>query len=261
LAWDDIDCLVVASATMDQALPYNAAMLHAELGLSGQRTTTFDIGASCMSFLTALDVCSTLVEAGRFHRVMIASADISTFTTDRADLRTNGIFGDGAAACIIEKTADNDSSAILASASITLSEGIDACQIRSGGSRFHRRVPQSNAEALFEMNPRVLYALVAREMPDFVDRLLASAGLRKKDIDLMIPHQASHLALKHIVRLLGFRRERTVDIFATHGNQVSASLPTALHHGLTETGLPRGSQILLLGSGAGVTIGGVVLTY
>ena len=122
-SWDEVDCLVAASATMDQALPFNAAMIHAELGLEMQRTTTFDIGASCLSFLTALDVCSVLVDAGRFRRVMIVSADISTFTTDRSDLRTNGIFGDGAAACLIEKSKEGEA-AILASEMITLSEGV-----------------------------------------------------------------------------------------------------------------------------------------
>ncbi len=259
MSWDDVDCLVAACATMDQALPFNAAMIHAELGLEGRRTTTFDVGASCLSFLAALDVCTVLVDAGRFRRVMIVSADISTFTTDRSDLRTNGIFGDGAAACLIEKSEGVESS-ILASNMITLSEGVEHCQIRAGGSRFHRRVAGSE-KALFQMRPRPLYALVARELPGFVDRLLATAGVRKEEIDLVVPHQASHLALQHLRRSLGIDRERLVDISATHGNQVGASLPTALHHGLAEGKVARGSKILLLGSGAGVTIGGVVLIH
>lgn len=259
LLWDDVDCLIAASGTMDQALPYNAAMIHAELGLSGKRTTTFDVGASCMSFLAALDVSSALLLAGRFRRIMIVSADISTFTTDRSNFRENGIFGDGAAACLVETR--EDGSGVIVSDSITFSEGVEYCRIRSGGTRFHRRTPDSNADVLFEMMPRPLFALVARELPKFVERLLEKAGMTLQDIDLIVPHQASHAALKHIVKLLKLDAAKMVDISETHGNQVGASLPTALHHGLVEKRPPRGSKVLLLGSGAGVTIGGMILEY
>jgi 3-oxoacyl-[acyl-carrier-protein] synthase-3 len=261
MSWDDVDCMVAASATMDQALPYNAAMIHAELGLQRQRTTTFDIGASCMSFLTALDICGTLIDTGRFRQVMIVSSDISTFTTDYSDLRTNGIFGDGAAACLIGRAEEGEAASFLAARSITLSEGVTHCQIRAGGSRFHRRVPNSNGDAVFEMNPRPLYGLIAREMPGFVKSLLDDVGMSMRDIDLVVPHQASALALKHITRMLKIPGDRMVDITSTHANQVGASLPTALHFGLRRADIKRGSKLLLLGSGAGVTIGGMVLVY
>lgn len=261
LSWDDVDCLVAASGTMDQALPYNAAMIHAELGLGGQRTTTFDVGASCMSFLAALDVASALVEVGRFRKVMIVCSDISTFTTDRADLKVGGLFGDGAAACLIGGAEAGEGSSILAAESITLSEGVEYCRIPSGGSRFHRRTPDSNAGAFFEMRPKALYGLVAKELPRFVDRLLAKAGVTMREIDLVVPHQASPLALRHIIRTLDIDERKMVDISADHGNQVGASLPTALHHGLERMKIGRGAKILLLGSGAGVTLGGTVLVY
>lgn len=261
LEWSEIDCLVSTSATMDQALPYNAAMIHAELGLPAQRTTTFDLGASCMSFLVALDVVSHLVQAGRFRYVVLVAADIAAFTADFSQLAENGIFGDGAAACVVRRSGPGEDSRLLAAASVTLSEGIDFCRIRSGGSRFHRRVPGSNSEAAFEMNGKAVFALVARELPAFVADLLAQAGLQLADIDLVVPHQASHLALAHVRKRLRIDPARYVDIFAEHGNQVGASLPTALHHGLQRANVARGSKILLLGSGAGVTLGGAVLIY
>jgi len=261
LAWEDIDCLVAASGTMDQALPYNAAMIHAELGLAGQRRTTFDICASCMSFLTAMDVCGSLLETGRFRRIMIVSADISTFTTDPANLRENGIFGDGAAACIIEKAEDGDASAIIGSVSVTLSEGVDLCAIPAGGSRFHRRVPGSNADAVFQMKPRPLFAIVAAELPKTLSRLLDQTGTAMDDISLVVPHQASYLAVRHIIKILQIDPAKVVNISETHANQVGASLPTALHHGLCQHQPRRGEKILLLGAGAGVSIGAMILTY
>lgn len=259
--WADIDCLVCASATMDQALPYNAAMVLAEMGPPFHRIASLDIGASCLSFLQALDLMSLAVCAGRYRNVVIVSSDISSFTTDYRNLRENGIFGDGAAAAILRRASDEEPSCILASASTTLPEGVDFCRIRSGGSRFHRRGGAEHAEALFEMRGRPLFALVARELPGFVDALLAGAGVTRSEIGHFIPHQASRQALDHVARMLGFDDGRMVDVFGEFGNQVGASLPTALHYAVQRHGLKRGQKALLLGTGAGVSLGGIVMTF
>jgi len=261
ISWDEVDCLVCASATMDQALPYNAAMIHAELGKSARRIATLDVGASCLSFLQALDMMSYAVTAGRYRTVLIVSADITTFTTDRRNLGKNGIFGDGAAAVVVRRTTTGKNSRIMAARSITLPEGIDFCQIRSGGSRFHRRGIPGHSEALFEMHGRKLFALVGRHLPRFVRDLLAEANVTQKDLALLIPHQASRQALDHVADMLGFNDGRMVDVFGDFGNQVGASLPTALHFARHSHGLKRGDKALLLGSGAGVSIGGMVIEF
>lgn len=255
---EDMDALVCASATMDQALPYNAAMVLAELG-GRHRLATMDVGASCLSFLQALDLVSCAITAGRFERVVIVSADIATFTTDQANLRENGLFGDGAAAAVLVR--GEGASGILAVKSVTLPEGVDLCQIRSGGSRWHRRGHPGHSEALFEMKGRQLFALVGRHLPGFVESLLAEAGIGQQDLSLLIPHQASRQALDHVARMLGFDDGRMVDVFGEFGNQVGASLPTALHFAIHRHGLRRGQKALLLGTGAGVSMGGIVFTY
>ena len=262
IAWETIDCLVCASATMDQALPYNAAMVLAEIEEARHhRVAALDIGASCLSFLQAMDLVSCALAAGRYETVVIVSSDISTYTTDYANLRDNGIFGDGAAAVVLRRAREGESSAVLASRSLTLPEGIEFCRIRSGGSRYHRRGIPEHSEALFEMRGRPLFALVARELPAFVEGLLAAAGVAREEIDLLIPHQASRQALDHGAKLLGFDDGRMIDVFGEFGNQVAASLPTALHFAIHRGRLRRGEKALLLGTGAGVTLGGIVFTY
>jgi 3-oxoacyl-[acyl-carrier-protein] synthase III len=261
LTWEDVDCLVCASATMDQSLPYNAAMIYAETGQTSSRITTLDIGASCLSFLQALDLMSLAIAAGRHHTVLIVSSDIASFTVDPRNLRENGIFGDGAAATVLRRTPDDRTSRILAARSMTLPEGVQFCQIRSGGSRFHRRGMPEHSEALFEMRGRPLFALVGRHLPRFVEELLAEAGVDKEELSLFIPHQASRQALDHVAAMLGFDDGRMVDVFGEFGNQVGASLPTALHFAIQRYGLQRGRKALLLGTGAGVSIGGIVFEF
>jgi 3-oxoacyl-[acyl-carrier-protein] synthase III len=259
MCWEEIDCLVCASATMDQALPYNAAMVLAEMDAGTHRVATLDVGASCLSFIQAMDLMSCAISMGRYRNVVIVSADISTFTTDYRKLRENGIFGDGAAAVVIRPS--EGVSCIHAVSSVTLPEGVELCQIRSGGTRFHRRGVPEHSEALFEMRGRPLFALVVRELPGFVDELLRKAGVEGSDLALMIPHQASRQALDHVAKMLGFDDGRMVDVFGEFGNQVGASLPTALHFAIHRHGLQRGQKALLLGTGAGVSMGGIVFTY
>ncbi len=93
------------------------------------------------------------------------------------------------------------------------------------------------------MKGRAVFALVARELPRFVEGLLAEAGVTMDEIDLVAPHQASHTALQHVVKLLGIDAAKMVNVYPTHGNQVGASLPTALHHGLDRHAVARGSKI------------------
>ncbi|HEY1048854.1 MAG TPA: 3-oxoacyl-[acyl-carrier-protein] synthase III C-terminal domain-containing protein, partial [Prosthecobacter sp.] len=216
---------------------------------------------SCLSFLQALDLMSFAIVAGRHSTVLIVSADISTFTIDRGNLRENGIFGDGAAAAVLRQTSAGGTSRILASRSLTLPEGVDFCRIRSGGSRFHRRGFPEHSEALFEMRGRQLFALVGRHLPAFVEELLTEAGVKREDLALLIPHQASRQALDHVAAMLGFDDGRMVDVFGEFGNQVGASLPTALHFAIKRHGLKRGDKSLLLGTGAGVSMGGIIFEY
>lgn len=260
LEWSDIECLIVASATMDKALPYNAAMLHAQLGLDNNRTMTFDIGASCMSFLVALDMASYLIESNRFKNIMIVSSDIPAFTLDFQNVRENGIFGDGAAAFIITKTPENETSSILVSKTSTLSKGVDYCQINAGGSRYHNR-DNPDYKKTFAMKGKNVFALVMREFPEFFNNLLKEASLEKKDINFFVPHQASLAGLTHMFKELDLPEEKWMNIFPKYGNQVGASLPSALHHAIQENKFKRNDLVYLLGSGAGVTLGGLILRY
>ncbi len=263
LAWDDIDCLVATSATMDQALPYNAALIHAELKLSGRRTTTFDIGASCMSFLTGLDTISYLVECGRYKNVMLVSSDIATFGLDWSNLTECGIFGDGAAAVVIRRSLPTESSRILSSHSVTISAGVEHCTIPAGGSRYHPRRMLTSIDPLsiFQMEGRSAFKLIAAEMSGFVEGLLATADVNMKQITKIVPHQASQLAIHHLTKRLDVSGDKVMNIFADYGNQVGASLPTALHLCRTGQQVQRGDSMMLIGSGAGLTLGGMVLVY
>ena len=111
------------------------------------------------------------------------------------------------------------------------------------------------------MDGKAVFRLAAERLPAFLDDLLATAGVGWTDIALVVPHQASRHGLDYLKRRLGVPSERVVDLFAERGNQVAASLPSALDASLRDGRLRRGDKALLVGTGAGVCLGGAVLCY
>jgi 3-oxoacyl-[acyl-carrier-protein] synthase-3 len=256
----DIDLLIAASGTPDQAMPCNAALLHRELGLPP--IPAFDVGASCLSFLAALDTAASLVASGHHRRVLIVSADIASCGLDWSRVEWSGIFGDGAAAAVVGPAGET-TSAVLASAFATHGGGAHLCEIPGGGSRHHpTRVEGPFAPlAMFRMDGKAVFRLAAEHLPPLVDGLLARAGLTMAGVTMVVPHQASRHGLDWLRRRLKVPRGRLADIYADHGNQVGASLPTALHAAIRDGHLRRGDTALLVGTGAGVNLGGLLLCY
>jgi 3-oxoacyl-[acyl-carrier-protein] synthase-3 len=111
------------------------------------------------------------------------------------------------------------------------------------------------------MDGKGVFKLASEHLPGFLDQLLARAGLERDELDWIVPHQASHLALSHLTKRLGFNKDKVINIFAEHGNQVAASLPTTLDIAINDGRIRRGQRVLLLGTGAGLSLGGTVLEY
>ena len=152
---------------------------------------------------------------------------------------------------------------ILASRLKTYAEGAALCEIPAGGSRFHPRRINVPFEPLtsFSMQGKGVFRLAAKHLPALMDDLLQQAGLQLDQIDWVIPHQASQQAMQHAARRLCVSPQKLIDIFARHGNQVAASLPTALDIAVRDGRIQRGHTLMLIGTGAGLSLGGMILEY
>lgn len=256
----DIDVIVSACGAAEQLLPCTAALIQQQLGLETSGIPCFDINSTCLSFLTALDTVSYLIECERFNRALIVSSDMPSVGLNWKDMETCTIFGDGAAACIIEKS--ECSSRILATHMETHSSGSGYCKVEAGGTR----IPPGHSYdyeryGLFYMDGKKVFKLASQLVTKVRDIVFAKAKVTMTDIDWFIPHQASLLAMHHVRKRLGIPAEKFVDIYATHGNQMAASMPTALNHYVRTNKIKRGQLIYLLGTGAGISAGGMILEY
>ena len=254
---EDLDLILGACGVMEQPIPSTAVLVQDRLGLGQSGIPAFDINATCLGFLQALDVAGLGVAAARARRVLIFSADIASVGLNCSHPESAAIFGDGAGAVVVGV----GEGAVLSHGFATYAEGKEACVLAAGGTRVNPVRGSDEGDDCFQMDGAQAYRLAARYLPDFLTDLLNRAGLERDELDAVLPHQASAQALRLMTRALHLPQSKVVDIFSHHGNQVAASIPTVLDYAVRNGRLQRGDKALLIGTSAGISIGGTVVQF
>lgn len=258
----DIDCIISASAAPQQAVPCTAAFLQRELGHAGSGCPCFDVDATCLSFLFALHTAAHFVAGGAYRRVLIVSSEISTFSRNPNEPESVVLFGDAAAAAVVTPAEEKEPACIWHSAFATDSRGAELTQVAGGGSLHHPNDPDTTpAQNLFSMCGPQVFRMSARALPPFFDAFFAQLPFDRSDIHAVVPHQASSYGLRLLWERLGFAREQVIVNLPTRGNCVAASIPLALAEAVQEGRIRRGQRVLLAGTGAGLSMGAMALTY
>ncbi|NHN28645.1 beta-ketoacyl-ACP synthase III [Paenibacillus agricola] len=263
LAFADIDCIVCTSGTMQQPIPCTAVLIQKAMQQENSGVPCFDVNATCLSFVTGLDLISYLIDAGRYRRVLLVATEIASEGINFNDKESAALFGDGAAAVVIEQTAPAESSAILHAAMETYSSGSEFSEIRAGGSAQHAKhhTTDNEEDYLFRMNGHAIFRMASKLLPPFVEQLLLKSQLQISDISLVIPHQGSAMAMKLLRKRLNISEEQLLYTTPIFGNTIAASIPIGLHEAIRHKQMSRGDRILLLGTSAGLSLGGVIFEY
>ncbi len=253
------DLIVNASTTARQLIPDTSVFIQEQLGLEG--IPSFSIHATCLSFLVALYNAAAVVSAGAYRRVLVVSAECASGARNLAEPESAALLGDGAAAAILESTPRGESSELQDFLMTTWPAAAALTELRGFGQRCHPADPRTRPEDhLFSMDGPAVYKHARRRVLALVQALLSRNGLRPKDVDWVVPHQASGPGLELVPRL-GFPAERVVNIISQYGNCVAASIPMALAHAAAAGKLRRGDRVLLLGTGAGLSVAGALLIW
>jgi 3-oxoacyl-[acyl-carrier-protein] synthase-3 len=258
----DLQAVIVASVVPEQPMPTTGVLVLRELGLGGQAIETFDVNASCLGFLSALQTAALGIAAGHWDLVGVVASEIASKGLNHADIESSALFGDGAGAAVIGRPGAGSASGMLALQFRTWAQGAGLCTIPAGGTRWNPRTPPPDqADYLFRMDGHGLLKLAARKLPGFLAGVLAEAGVGLDDLDVVIPHQASEAGLRYLSDRLGVPAVKVASILATRGNQASASIPNALDEAVATGMLRRGGIALLIGTAAGLSAGAAVLRY
>ena len=247
------DLLISAGATPQQLIPCTASLIAAEMGWN--EIPCFDINATCLGFLVALDTAACMLAINRYKRIAIVCSEIASKGLNWKEPEAAAILGDGAAAVIVEK----GTSELFKSHFETWPEGAELTRIKGGGSAQPacHYTKETHEDFLFHMDGPGIFRLASQKMESAVSKLIGSSPDRWSHIDAVIPHQASPLALRHMASRLKIPSEKLISIAKTCGNTIAASIPMTLHTAISTQQISRGSHILMIGTSAGFSIGGV----
>ncbi|MHB8295130.1 MAG: beta-ketoacyl-ACP synthase III [Acidimicrobiales bacterium] len=241
LAPTEVDLLVLATTTPDQAVPATSAQVAHELGLA---CAAFDVNAACSGFVYALVVAHSMVVTGA-ERALLIGADTLSRVTDQEDRSTAILFADAAGAVMLE--ACSGEPRLL---------GWDLGADGSG-----RRLLFCDHGGYLEMEGREVFKRAVRATVESVGLALERAGVRAEDIALFVPHQANLRIIEAAGQRLGIPMERTAIALDKTGNTSSASIPLALSLAADDNRVTGGDLVLLSGFGAGMTWASAVIRW
>jgi 3-oxoacyl-[acyl-carrier-protein] synthase-3 len=259
----DVDVVVVATSTPERLIPSTAAIVAAELGITGG---AFDLNAACAGFVYGLTTTAALIGQGMARIALVVGADTLTRFTDPDDRSTAVLFGDAAGALVVAgtDTSDGDGAAGPGSAAPGLVScdlvgdpgGIDLLVVPAGGSARPATADTVAArEHYLQMDGREVFRRAVRAVAASVDRTLARAGCKAGDVAWFIPHQANARIVDAVLPRVGIPPERTVSNVDRFGNTSAASIPLALAEEADSDRLATGDLVLVCGFGAGLTVG------
>lgn len=255
------DAIFGACGVMEQPIPSTAVFVQKALGLEKSGIQCLDINMTCLSFMAAFETAAMMIAMGRIKTALIFSSDIASAGLNYKNPEVSAIFGDGAAAIVIEGHDDENGPALLATNFKTYSSGIDTAHLRAGGTkiRIDDGYDALKEGAKFHMDPVGIFRAAGRYIPRILNDILEDAKIKIDDIDNFICHQASAPALEYLRHIVKNNDDRIIDIFPHYGNQIAASLPNALYEAAKTGRLKPNSHALFLGTSAGVSIGAMVL--
>ena len=245
----DIDLIIVATSTPDMVFPSTAAILQHKLGASG--CPVFDVQAVCSGFVYALTVADAMIRAGTARRALVVGSEIFSRLLDFNDRTTCVLFGDGAGAVVLEASE---------------TPGILASDLHADGRHVgilcvpgHVSGGQIAGRPLLTMDGPAVFKLAVGVLESAARATLDKAGLKKSDIDWLIPHQANIRIMQGTARKLKLPLERMVVTVDQHGNTSAASIPLALDYAVRAGQIKEGETVMLEGVGGGFTWGAVLL--
>ena len=253
---ESIDALVLATTTADYKFPNTASVIIGRLGLTN--AFGFDLWGACSGFLFAMDQAASMIQSGRYKKVIVCCAEKMSSITDYTDRATCPLFGDGAAAVLVEPTTEDlgwrDS--ILR----TDGKGLPFLCMKAGGSvcppsyfTIDQRMHYIHQEG------RTVYKFAVTNMSELTSQIVARNGLSKDNIAYVVPHQANIRIIEAVASRLDIPMEQVLVNIQHLGNTSVASIPLALWE--NEDKLKKGDNLVLTAFGAGFTYGAAWLRW
>lgn len=250
----DVDFVIVATVTPDQAMPSVASQLQDKLGLKG--AGAIDISAACAGFAYGVILAQGLVCAGTHKKVLVFGAETLSKVTNYEDRTTCILFGDGAGVVLVEAAEKGN---ILAA--VTGSQGDGGKDLYMSNNRKQINGQDVITDNKIHQNGRAVFKWAVNTVSEKMLELTRKAGMELSELTWFIPHSANMRIIEALCNQSGFPIEKTLESITLYGNTSSASIPLALHRGVKEGKVHSGDRILMIGFGGGLVFAGLVIEW
>ena len=248
---DTIDALIVTTTTPDYKFPSTASIVLGKLGL--KNAFAFDFSAACCGFLYTLDVAASMIQSGRYKKIIVIGADKMSSLVDYTDRATCVLFGDGAGAVLVEAT-EEENVGVQNSYLRTDGKGLPFLHMKAGGSV----CPPSHFTVDHRMHylyqeGRTVFRYAVTDMSNDVMKILEMNHLTADDVNWVIPHEANLRIIEAVTKRAGIPLDKVVVNIDHYGNTSAATIPLALWD--AESKLKKGDNVIFTAFGAGFVHG------
>lgn len=248
----EVDAIILATSTPDQAFPATALRVQAALGVTGG--FGFDIAAACAGFIYALSVADSMIRTGQARGALVIGSEVYSRILNWQDRGTCVLFGDGAGAVFLRAGKGGGS----------IDRGILSTHLHAQGSLgdilyVDGAVGRHDRPGYLVMNGREVFRQAVVRLAEAVEEALAANGLTQRDIDWLVPHQANRRIIDAMGRKLGLLPERVVITVDRHANTSAASVPLALAEARQDGRIRNGDLVLMEALGGGLAWGSALV--
>ena len=254
---DTIDALIVTTTTPDYKFPSTASIVLGKLGL--KNAFAFDFSAACCGFLYTLDVAASMIQSGRYKKIIVIGADKMSSLVDYTDRATCVLFGDGAGAVLVEAT-EEENVGVQNSYLRTDGQGLPFLHMKAGGSvcpPSHFTVDH-RLHYLYQEG-RTVFRYAVTDMSNDVMKIMEMNNLKAEDVNWVIPHEANLRIIEAVTKRAGIPLDKVVVNIDHYGNTSAATIPLALWD--AESQLKKGDNVIFTAFGAGFVHGASFYTW
>jgi len=258
---EDVDLIVVATATPDFfGFPSTACIVQDKLG--AVNAAAMDVNAGCTGFIYGLDVAGSMLASPSRKIALVIGAETLSRISDWSDRATCVLFGDGAAAFVLEKRTDAGGRGLLHSWLRAKGSGAKSLYLSQPErtKTFERNLDCGRPPAIV-MDGKAVYMFAVKAITDTIEALLAESGLSLGDFKWIVPHQANARIVQAAAKRFGIADERIYMNIEDFANTSAASIPIALNEMAEKGLLSEGDLVMAMGFGAGLTYGGVIIRW
>lgn len=257
---EDVDLILYATCTPDTLIPSTACWVQKKIGATN--AWAMDLNGACSGFVFALATADNFLKSGQFKTALVIGGDVLSAFTNWEDRTSCILFGDGAGATVVERTSNSDKHRILSSHLGSDGRLWDTFHIVAGGSN-QAVTPEIYSQKLdkMQMKGKEMYKVAVKGLTDYAVLALQTNHIQLNELNWFIPHQANLRIIEAVAKRLEFPMEKIIINIDRHGNNSSATVPTALDEAVRDGRIKSGDTVLFDVFGAGLTYGSMLVRW